>query len=517
MQAWEVARLHLLAGVQGVRSRQDGALLGSVAREVPRELWREPGWARALAWAAIRAGDVPLMREVLAGELPGLAAFEAFLACADGRWTQALERAEVGLGGPDPGVAARFRAQALLRSGGEGWREAYAEALRLSRGRDRAVTRLEYAAALGWAEDDRAARPEFAQATVELAGDPWGQALAWSNLGITCLRLGDLIGAERALKRAQEVAARDDAGQHRVAAHLGLGGVYRSYGEYPRARWAFQEAARLAVNVEDRVVALLGEARTLALWDRLDEALTALYDAAGQVGMLDPDAGEHRVFVSVAALRLLLGDERGAREALGRTGNVMRDDLRLAGVVRAELLRREGLPGEAAALLTALDMRPFWAGEMARLFPGLFELVGVLALAPPPWAATVNADGPVTVSMHGERLPLRPARPEATLLVMLVEHGGRLARERLQDVLDLPGRDANARRKAFSRVVGALRAALGWPGSVLTGGGMVSLSTEVQWHLHLPPSSRADLYCEGRLDPWVTTWRIDNAPLMESE
>lgn len=513
---WEAARLHLLAGVQGARTRQDGLRLGEVVRDVPRELWGEPGWTRVLAWAALRAGDAALMREVLAGGAPGLEAFRAFLACQEGRWADALRLAERGLSGPDPGVAARYRAQALVRSGQPGWREAYAGALRLTRGRDRAVTHLEYAGALGWSGEDVAARAEFAQAAAALAGDRWGEALAWSNLGITCERLGDLPGAERALGQALRVSGGDDTGQHLVAARLGLGSVYRAYGEYARARWAFQEGLRLAVNVEDRVQALIGEARTLALWGRSDEALAALYDAAGQAGVLDPDSGPHRLFAHVAAVRLLLGDERGAREALARAGETVHDARHLGEVVRAELLRRVGRAAGAVGALGSLELRPSWVGELARLFPDLFALVGVLALPPAPWVAAVNADGPITVTMHGEPLPLRAARPEAALLVMLVEHGGRLARERLQEMLDLPGRDANARRKEFSRVVGALRAALGWPGSVVTVGGMVQLSRDVRWGLTLPPPERADLFCEGRRDPWVLDWRIDNAPLMKS-
>lgn len=514
--AWEPARLHLLTGAQGVRSREDGALLGRVAREVPRELWPEPGWRRALAWAAYRAGDVPLMRDLLAAGTPGLEAFAAFLACAEGRLAEAITLAEVGLEGPDPAVAARFRAQALTRLGSPDWREAYADALRVARGRDRALARLDYAVALSWREEDVAARPEFAQAAVEFAGDAWGQAFAGSNLGITCLRLGDLRGAERALGQARKVAGKDGAGQHRMAVQQGLGGVYRAYGEYPRARWAFREAARLALTVDDRVTALLGEAHTLTLWGRPDEALTVLYDAAGQAGMLDPDAGSHPVFASVAAVRLLLGDEAGAREALGRTGKLTRDDRRLADVVRAELSRRGGDPEAARAALLSLDMRPVWVGEMARLFPALFALVDVLPLAPPPPVARVNAEGPVTVTLHGEPLPLRPGRPEAALLVLLVAEGGRLSRERVQDALDLPGRDENARRKELSRVVGTLREVLGWPESVVTEGGMIGLSAEVEWRLHLPPPERADLFCEGRADRWVNDWRVDNAPLMET-
>lgn len=515
-EAWEAARLHLQAGAQAVRSRADGVLLGQVAREVPPHLWAEPGWARALAWAAYRAADLPLLRAVLASQPEGLEAFRAFLACTEGRPAEALPWAQAGLEGLDRAVAARYRAQALLRGGVPGWREAYAAALQAARGRDRALVQLDYAVALTSAGDDVAARPEFAAAAAELGGDLWGAAFAWSSLGIVCLRLGDLTGAERALTRAQVAARKETTGQHLVAVQLGLGGVYRGHGEYPRARHAFQQAARLAVRAEDRVVALTGEARTLALWGRVDEALAVMYDAAGQAGVLDPGGPPHRLFVEVAALRALLGDPAGARVALARAGTLRPDDRLLAGVVRAELLRREGQEARARAALEALAPGPLWAQEHARLFPALLGLIGVAPPQLPAWEAVVSTDGPVSVSMHGQTLPLRSSRPEAALLALLVSQGGSLGRERLQDALDLPGQSENARRKELSRAVASLRAVLGWPEAVQATGNTVSLSPDLRWTHRLPPPERADLFCEGRFDPWVHDWRLERMALTGS-
>ncbi|WP_084045880.1 hypothetical protein [Deinococcus hopiensis] len=115
--------------------------------------------------------------------------------------------------------------------------------------------------------------------------------------------------------------------------------------------------------------------------------------------------------------------------------------------------------------------------------------------------------------MHGELLPLRPQRPEAALLVLLLLKGRVLRRERVQDALDLPGSNENTRRKALSRVVGDLREVLGWPGSVLTGDGLLRLSTELKWVLHTPGPEQAERFCEGRVDPWVEDWRLQHAPL----
>ncbi|SMB82029.1 hypothetical protein SAMN00790413_04819 [Deinococcus hopiensis KR-140] len=356
------------------------------------------------------------------------------------------------------------------------------------------------------------ARPEFAQAAAEFAGDPWGRPYSWSNLGIICQRLGDLHGALLASPFLCLSQRPFRTGQHLMAVQRGLGSVYRAYGEYPRAQHAYREALRLALSVEDRVAALLGEARTLALWGRCDEALSTLYDAAGQAGQLGPEGGDHRVFASVAAIRLMLGDHEGAQAALNRAGGLTRDDGHLVAVVHAELLRTQGHEEDARDLLAARNMRSEWVGETARLFPALFALVDIHPVSPAPWTAEVNAEGPVTVRMHGEALPLRPQRPEAALLVLLLE-GGTLRRERVQDALDLPGRDENARRKALSRVVGDLRDALGWPGAVQTGDGLLRLSTDLTWVLHTPGPEQAESFCEGRLDPWLENWRLHHAPL----
>ncbi|WP_264777964.1 tetratricopeptide repeat protein [Deinococcus aetherius] len=508
---WEAARLHVLSAARSVRSRSDGVLLRGIVEDVPRELWAGPEWARALGWVAYRSGDPELMAEV-AARAPGAApAFEAFLAGTRGRWDDALRLAEAGLGGPDAPVAARFRAQALRSLGGD-WRPAFREALERAGGRDRGLVRLDFAVTLSWGGEDEAARAEFARAVSEVGGDPWAQASAGANLGITCLRLGDLRAAERALREALGWARREEGRRHLSLVWRGLGGVWRAHGEFPRARHAFREAERHAQSVPDRVLAMRGEARTLSLWGHSDEALAVLFEAARHADVLDE--GRHPLFAEIAAERLRLGDREGARETLTRADEGRRDDARLAGVVRAELLRLEGREEEARESMRGVPGRDVWTLEVARLFPAAFALVGEEAIPPVPWTVRVSADGPVTAWMHGEALPLRPGRPAASLLALLLVRGGSVSRELALEALDLPGTGPDARRKELSRTLGELRDALGWPGAVTTDGQVIRLAPEPRWlPLELPPPERADVFCEGRLDEWVLDWRNEHGAL----
>jgi len=125
--------------------------------------------------------------------------------------------------------------------------------------------------------------------------------------------------------------------------------------------------------------------------------------------------------------------------------------------------------------------------------------------------ARLDADGPLRLSMSGEPVALRPARASASLLAFLVHHRGKVTAERALEALELPGKDVRARKKALSKVVGELREVLGWPDAVRTVDGLLCLSDDVTWaDLHLPPPERADLFCEGLVDPWIEEWKVEH-------
>ena len=148
--------------------------------------------------------------------------------------------------------------------------------------------------------------------------------------------------------------------------------------------------------------------------------------------------------------------------------------------------------------------------EEARVFPALFALLGRQPLRRV-WTAQVGTDGPICLHMSGEPVALRPNHVSASLLAFLALHGGQAAAERVLEALRLPGSTVRARKQELSRAVGQLRDALGWPEAVSSAGGLLSLSNEVQWLAPLlPPPARADLFCEGRLDPWVLEWRLEH-------
>ncbi|MVN85550.1 hypothetical protein GO986_02085 [Deinococcus sp. HMF7620] len=150
---------------------------------------------------------------------------------------------------------------------------------------------------------------------------------------------------------------------------------------------------------------------------------------------------------------------------------------------------------------------------LGRLFPEVYALRGVV-VETPPWTIRCSLAGPVRVWMYDIELSLRPTRPAAGLLALLLTCGGRVSRERALDALDLPGRTPDARRKALSTAAAELREVLGWPDSVQVSGGVLALSEEPVWLDPIyPEPGREDLFCEGRYDPWIVDWRAEQGVL----
>lgn len=286
-------------------------------------------------------------------------------------------------------------------------------------------------------------------------------------------------------------------------------------GQYARALHAFEESVRYAQFPDIRVIALCSQARTLALMNRRDEALDKAYEAAAHMRVLE--AGSHPVLLNVALVRLLIQDLVGAREALGRANPVQVDDIFFSQFLWADLLRREGDLQAAQEMIDRADAAQFqrWR-HTGLLFPEVYAMRGVVIPPYPEWQVRVSLNGPVRAWMGQEELSLRSTRPVAGLLALLVYSGGQVSRERALDALDLPGKTADARRKALSAAVAELREVLGWPGSVVVVGGLLRLSDEPKWlEPELPPPGREDFFCEGRFDPWVTDWRSEKQLLRE--
>ncbi|GAA5513939.1 hypothetical protein Dcar01_02688 [Deinococcus carri] len=507
-QEWQAASLHVRRAAQEVTSRAGGKQLREVVlSHLPPQQRGAGEWPHALAWTAYRSGDLTLLGEVLDALPGGFPAFEAFRASLKPDWAVTRDwAAQARLDGADRAVAARFHACALAALDDPAWPAAFEEARQASGRRDRGLLHLELACHLINVKQEAAARDALARAVPDLRGDPWAQTLVQANLGISCLRLGDLGAAERALREAVRWGEHPEGRASLSAAWQGLGGLYLQQGQLARAAHAYSEAHRKAEFWGDRRMALRAQANVHRLRGELDEALSLLHDALAYEEALEGQP--HPLYADLAALRLLAGDPAGARACLAQVRAETIKDTWRAQVVRAELRRRAG-EGDVLAELQDLDLNHTWTRQEAWAFPELFAPLG-LPGQPPPWTATVTTDGPVRLSMNGVDVPLPPTRPEASLLAFLLLHGGQASVERVLEGVTLPGTTPRRQRQALSKVVAALREVLAWPGAVQSGGSLLTLSKEVEWTLVTPPPGRTDTFCEGLLDEWVVQWRNDS-------
>lgn len=517
---WEAAVSYVRVLVRNARSRADGQRLRSllVGAGVPPEVRGSLEWRSALAWVAFRTADGALLEGVLAAQEGDLPAFRAFRAALVGDWLGVGRWAEQALAeerGAERGVAARYRALALSRLAGQlgaggGWKEAFDEALALTvTRRDKGLVFLELAHALIGAGLEGEARDALSQAVAHLRGDDWGLALAYSNLGIACLRLKDAVAAERALKRAVEVASRPDGHEHLPTAWRGLGGTYFWSGQWARAAHAYRMAEVKAANVRHTVEARRSRARLLRTQGLLDEALEVLRSAILHAKLSDGEC--HPLYVDIASVLVLLGDGAGAQAALkrGGEGGDITDGWRRQ-VVEAELARLSGEP-EFERRLEGVNLRHVWTQGEAWSFPLLFAALG-LPTQPPDWVITVNLDGPIRVSMNGSPTALKPTSAEAALLAFLLIHGGEASVPRVLEALSLPGSTVRRRRQALNKIVARLRLVLGWPDAVTyQGDDLLCLSQEPRWNVRVSQQvSRLDDFCEGCAHPWVDEYRSES-------
>ncbi|WP_216322741.1 tetratricopeptide repeat protein [Deinococcus aestuarii] len=519
-EAWAAAALHVRQAARQVASRAQAQMLRALVGCVPPHVRLADDWPEALLWTAYRANDLALADEVLDADSPGRwPAFEAYRASRENRWPATLRWAETalegGLEGRSAVVAARFRACALEALGRPEWPEAFAEAYRISGRRDRGLLSLEWGVALIRAGQEGAAREILARALPELRGDDRALTLTLANLGIACLRTGDLEAAERALREAVRMGTSGEGVGHVSTAWRGLGGLYLRWGQWARAEHAYAQAIRTSDNVPDSVMAMRSSAEVMRLRGHLDEALSRLHDALRHEGV--PDGMPHPLYIDLAALSVRLGHQDSAADLLALARHArLQDDWRET-VVRAELCRLGGEEAVAGELLCRLEAPAWWTDLEAQVFPEVFTLVGRQPQSRV-WTARLSADGPLRLKMNGRSVELSPVRPAASLLAFLVAHRGSAATERVLEALDLPGNGERQRRQALSRVVTELRAVLGWPGAVQSSGTLLTLSPEVCWEpLLLPPPEHADTFCEGRLDPWVVDWRSAHESLSFSE
>ncbi|MFC6663400.1 tetratricopeptide repeat protein [Deinococcus multiflagellatus] len=418
---WEAGALHARHAAQQLQTRAEAHLLRRVVEVVPAPVRTSGAWPHALAWVAYRTADEALLQAALKAAPTVWPAFEAFAASLRLDWATTLDWAEQGAGlpGPEGAIAARYRACAQAELGHADWAQAFETALRHTRGRDRGLVRLDFQYYLIRHGQEPAARDMLAAATADFQHDDWAMTLTLANLGISCQRLGELVEAERALRRALQVGARP-AGQPQLStAWRGMGSVYHTQNQPARAEHAFRMAEAKADNPQDRVAAMRSRARVLRDTGRLNEALTLLHDARHHAQL--PDDQPHALYTDLAALRVLLGDVVGAQQALALVAGGNTEDRWRVAVVEAACLLTTS-PAEAADHLRAAGLADAWAGQEARAFPDLFRAAGIEPHQPD-WTGELLTAGPIRAVVGGLEVLLKPTRPEAALLALLVVQG----------------------------------------------------------------------------------------------
>lgn len=501
-QLWSAMRLHASQALELAQNTWQAGRVLHLCVQVPEAVRLTPEWASLVAYAAFRANDAACCEAHLDPHLAEHGALRAWLLMRADQADEALLQSEQGLVGPLTGVAWRMRAWAMASLQQPGWETAFHTAAEHNSGRQRGIALLQLGGYLSFSGREAEARSAYAEAAPYFEHDPELRATAVYNVGTACLRLSDFTAAERAYQEAMRWATRPEGASMVSRAWSGLGHLYRAIYEWPRALHAYAVAQTKATELDDVAQAWRGRAHTLRLARRHDEALITLHEGLARLGYPE----QHGLYADLAALQVSLGDTSGAERSLHRIPEGREEERQRASIVRAELARRAGDPARAAELLGTLTQGALWVTEETRLMPELFALLGQRASPVPPMRLHVSANGPVQASINNRALELRSNTPTASLLALLAWSGGSVAVQPVLDELTLVGRSARLRRQNLSRAVGELRAVLGWPEAVQTDGRMLKLDR----FLHLEPlalPARADHFCAGLDDPWISAWR----------
>ena len=463
----------------------------------------QPDEVLALVRARVAAGqDAPWLHPPLAWGLNQREEYAAALAAAD-----VALRSPGDLRPREQALAWRMRGLALNRLDPAGdWRAPFAEALKLTEGWSRGLLLIDLGSLHSGQGHEEEAMLAFSQALALLPTQTFYRAWALNNMAMICLRTGRMEEAEGYFG---DVARLRPAFRSRALA--GQATARRALGEWARAEALYVQAADAAQasgDQDDLRHARRGLGYTQRLSGQAMRALDTLQQAA-QTTDADLASGRSWVHVDLAAALLdrTLLDPVAVRGWLERADTPDREDAERALIVRAELARREGRPDEAAHLLAPLNPAALWVREEAHAFAALFGLLPPGRRPPPlprPEQTQVHLRllGVPEVTVNGRRVRLGDL--EVALLAALVLDGD-LTTESLTAVLDdRAPRTARLAGQRVSRVVGNLRTALGWPGSVRHDTGAYLLDRSAHWTHDLAQRQEpVETFMRGVHLPWV--------------
>ncbi|MFC5847229.1 tetratricopeptide repeat protein [Deinococcus petrolearius] len=496
-----------------------GELLELLLR-LPAHAQEESAFVRLYLRLLTNTGQPDEVLALVRGEVAGgqdAPHLHAYLAWALNRredYGAALGAADEALRSPDRlltrerALAWRARGLALNRLDPAGdWQTPFAQALELAEGWSRGLVLIDLGSLHSGQGHEEEAMLAFSQALPLLTGQAFYRAWTLNNMGMICLRTGQLQEAETYFGEVARLRT-----EFRSRALAGQATVRRALGEWARAEALYVQAADAAQasgDQDDLRHARRGLGYTQRLRGQSMRALDTLQQAA-QTTDADRAGGRSWVHVDLAAARLGrdLLDPAAVRAHLERADTPDREDAERAVIVRAELARREGRAAEAVSALAALNPRSLWMREEAHAFAALFGLLPPGRRPEPlPRPAQLHVHlrvlGVPEVTVNGRRVRLSAL--EVTLLAALVLDGD-LTTESLIGVLD--DRAARSRRLAaqrVSRVVGTLRTALGWPESVRHDAGTYLLDRSTCWTCDLVPEAPpVETFMRGVDLPWVT-------------
>lgn len=497
-QLWKEAALNICATAQIVASKKQSEELKDLWEQLPQIERNKPCYFRTVAWLAYRNCKKEALRQVsysIDQADQKFFAFKAFLASEDGDWHSCLQYAsKTPVNTPEYLIALRYRAIALveLKKPEEEWKQAFHKAIEITKNRDRGLILLDFAHYLTQKDLIQEARDAYAQAVNYLKGDAIFLTFSYANLGIACLKIGDMKAARIAIKKALN-KGKKPRNTHLTVAWRAWGYLAFRQGCWEQAQYAFEEAEKTAEFQADQVEAIRGQIWIARVRENWDLALELAHQIKN-----DCESGIQQQDVDL--------DLAGIQLKMGTNIDLELDDLEIQDktqrwrlkVLKAELCHQQG----KAFILP--EREPDNSAERVEVwtFPELFwSCEHWLELPKPVWRLRV--DGPIQLFLNEEEIPLVATNRPAVLLAMLVIEG-ELSADQAIDGLSIDGENQRAKEKKLNAIVRDLRQIFGWPASVTSAHKLVSLSPEIEWEeVYFPPAERSGDFCKGCYYEWV--------------